>query len=125
MPVYENERNNVVALLYIKELALVDPEDATPIKTVCQFYQNKLNFVMEDTTLDVVFKEFKEGNKGHLAFVQRRLIDCEGGDASCVTIGLVTLEDVIEELIQVCTLHLLLPKSNIKGASWAGNEVVI
>lgn len=103
MPVYQNERNNIIALLFIKELALVDPEDATPLKTVCQFYQNKLNFVMEDTTLNVVFKEFKEGNKGHLAFVRRRLYDSEGSDASCVTIGLVTLEDVIEELIQVGT----------------------
>ncbi len=99
IPVYEGERSNIIALLFIKELALVDPEDATPLKTLCQFYQNQCNFVFEDTTLDVIFKEFKEGHKGHMAFVQR--VNCEGeGDPFYETVGLVTLEDVIEELIQ-------------------------
>lgn len=99
IPVYEGERSNIVALLFIKELALLDPEDATPLKTLCQFYQNHCNFVFEDTTLDVIFKEFKEGHKGHMAFVQR--VNCEGeGDPFYETVGLVTLEDVIEELIQ-------------------------
>ena len=56
--------------------------------------------MFEDTTLDVIFKEFKEGHKGHMAFVQR--VNCEGeGDPFYETVGLVTLEDVIEELIQV------------------------
>ena len=96
---FEGERSNIIALLFIKELALVDPEDATPLKTLCQFYQNQCNFVFEDTTLDVIFKEFKEGHKGHMAFVQR--VNCEGeGDPFYETVGLVTLEDVIEELIQ-------------------------
>lgn len=99
MPIYQEERNNIVGLLFIKELALVDPEDAIPLKTLCRFYQNKCNFVFEDTTLDIMFKEFKEGQKGHMAFVQR--VNCQGdGDPFYETIGLVTLEDIIEELIQ-------------------------
>lgn len=78
---------------------MIDPDDATPLKRLCQFYQNECNFVFEDTTLDVIFKEFKEGHKGHMAFVQR--VNCEGeGDPFYETVGLVTLEDVIEELIQ-------------------------
>jgi metal transporter CNNM len=99
IPVYEEERSNIIALLFIKELALVDPDDATPLKTLCRFYKNRCNFVFEDTTLDVIFNEFKEGHKGHMAFVQR--VNCEGeGDPFYETVGLVTLEDVIEELIQ-------------------------
>ena len=99
IPVYDGERSNIIALLFIKELALVDPEDATPLKTLCQFYQNACNFVFEDVTLDIIFKEFKEGHKGHMAFVQR--VNCEGeGDPFYETVGLCTLEDVIEELIQ-------------------------
>ncbi|XP_066905221.1 unextended protein isoform X3 [Halyomorpha halys] len=99
IPVYEGTRSNVVSMLYIKDLALVDPDDNTPLKTVCQFYQNTCYFVFEDTTLDILFKQFKEGIKGHMAFVQR--VNSEGeGDPFYETVGLITLEDVIEELIQ-------------------------
>lgn len=49
-------------MLYIKDLAFVDPDDNTPLKTLCQFYQNPCNFVFEDVTLDIMFKQFKEGN---------------------------------------------------------------
>lgn len=61
---YEGNRQNIVTMLYIKDLALVDPDDNTLLKTLCQFYQNPCYFVFEDTTLDVLFKQFKEGN-GH------------------------------------------------------------
>lgn len=99
IPVYEGDRKNIVTTLYIKDLAFVDPDDNTPLKTLCQFYQNPCNFVFEDVTLDVMFRDFKEGNKGHMAFVHR--VNNEGeGDPFYETIGLITLEDVIEELIQ-------------------------
>ncbi|KAJ2939879.1 hypothetical protein O0L34_g6579 [Tuta absoluta] len=99
IPVYEGERNNIVTVLFIKDLAFVDPDDNTPLRTLCQYYQNPCNFVFEDVTLDVMLRQFKEGHKGHMAFVQR--IDREGdGDPTYETVGLVTLEDVIEEMIQ-------------------------
>ncbi|CAB3262331.1 unnamed protein product [Arctia plantaginis] len=99
IPVYEGSRTNIVTVLFIKDLAFVDPDDNTPLRTLCQYYQNPCNFVFEDVTLDVIFKQFKEGHKGHMAFVHR--INNEGeGDPFYETIGLVTLEDVIEELIQ-------------------------
>ncbi|XP_047542193.1 unextended protein-like [Vanessa atalanta] len=99
IPVYEATRENIVTVLFIKDLAFVDPDDNTPLKTLCQYYQNPCNFVFEDVTLDVMFKQFKEGHKGHMAFVHR--INNEGeGDPFYETIGLVTLEDVIEEMIQ-------------------------
>ncbi|XP_060843585.1 unextended protein isoform X1 [Rhopalosiphum padi] len=99
IPVYEGNRQNIVTMLYIKDLALVDPDDNTLLKTLCQFYQNPCYFVFEDTTLDVLFKQFKEGIKGHMAFVHR--VNNEGeGDPFYETVGIITLEDVIEELIQ-------------------------
>ncbi|RLU26364.1 hypothetical protein DMN91_000158 [Ooceraea biroi] len=99
IPVYEGVRTNIMTMLYIKDLAFVDPDDNMPLKTLCQFYQNPCNFIFEDVTLDIMFKQFKEGHKGHMAFVQR--VNNEGeGDPFYEVIGLVTLEDVIEELIQ-------------------------
>ncbi|EDS29660.1 conserved hypothetical protein [Culex quinquefasciatus] len=38
IPVYENERNNIVTLLYIKDLAFVDPDDNTQLKTLCECF---------------------------------------------------------------------------------------
>ncbi|XP_055917082.1 unextended protein [Eupeodes corollae] len=99
IPVYEGHPKNIVTLLYIKDLAFVDTDDNTPLKTLCEFYQNPCHFVFEDVTLDIMFNQFKEGNKGHMAFVHR--VNNEGeGDPFYETIGLLTLEDVIEELIQ-------------------------
>lgn len=99
IPVYEGSRHNVQKLLLIKDLALIDPDDNTPLRTLCEFYQNYCYFVFEDTTLDVVFKQFKAGQHGHMAFVRR--VNNEGdGDPFYETIGLITLEDVIEEMIQ-------------------------
>ncbi|XP_028166421.1 metal transporter CNNM4-like [Ostrinia furnacalis] len=99
IPVYEGSRGNIVTVLFIKDLAFVDPDDNTPLRTLCQYYQNPCNFVFEDVTLDVMFRQFKDGHKGHMAFVHR--INNEGeGDPFYETIGLVTLEDVIEEMIQ-------------------------
>ncbi|XP_048003920.1 unextended protein-like [Leguminivora glycinivorella] len=99
IPVYEGHRGNIVTVLFIKDLAFVDPDDNTPLRTLAQYYQNPCNFVFEDVTLDVMFKQFKDGHKGHMAFVHR--INNEGeGDPFYETVGLVTLEDVIEEMIQ-------------------------
>ncbi|GIY09010.1 metal transporter CNNM2 [Caerostris darwini] len=98
IPVYDGDRNNVVALLNIKDLAFVDPEDNSPLKTVCEFYNHPINYVFEDETLDIMLNEFKKG-RSHMAFV--RHVNNEGdGDPFYEIIGVVTLEDVIEEILQ-------------------------
>lgn len=61
IPVFDEDRNNVVALLNIKDLAFVDPEDNSPLKTVCEFYNHPINYVFEDETLDIMLNEFKKG----------------------------------------------------------------
>ncbi|XP_040585520.1 metal transporter CNNM3 isoform X2 [Mesocricetus auratus] len=98
IPVYEEERSNIVDILYLKDLAFVDPEDCTPLSTITRFYNHPLHFVFNDTKLDAVLEEFKRG-KSHLAIVQR--VNNEGeGDPFYEVLGLVTLEDVIEEIIR-------------------------
>ena len=54
VPVFDGSRTNVVALLNIKDLALVDPDDGTPVKTLCKFYNHHVRTVFDDLTLDVM-----------------------------------------------------------------------
>lgn len=61
IPVYEEERTNINSILFVKDLAFVDPDDCMPLKTVCKFYQHPLNFVFSDITLDKLLDEFKTG----------------------------------------------------------------
>lgn len=60
IPIYDGERSNIVSLLFTKDMVFVDPDDKIPLKTLAQFYNNPCFYVFSDTTLDVVFKEFKE-----------------------------------------------------------------
>ncbi|XP_038641268.1 metal transporter CNNM2-like isoform X2 [Scyliorhinus canicula] len=98
IPVYEQEKSNIVDILYVKDLAFVDPDDCVPLKTITKFYSHPLHFVFYDTRLDTMLEEFKKG-KSHLAIVQK--VNSEGeGDPFYEVLGLVTLEDVIEEIIK-------------------------
>ncbi|CAB1438240.1 unnamed protein product [Pleuronectes platessa] len=98
VPIYEEEKSNIVEILYVKDLALVDPDDCTPMTTITKFYNHPLHFVFNDTKLDAMLEEFKKGNS-HMAIVQK--VNNEGeGDPFYEVLGLVTLEDVIEEIIK-------------------------
>lgn len=61
VPVYDRERDNIVAILNIKDLALLDPDDCTPLKAVCKFYNHPVLFVFDDHKLDNMLHDFKQG----------------------------------------------------------------
>lgn len=65
IPVYEGDKSNIVALLNIKDLALVDPDDKMPLKTVIKFFQHTLVFVFDDQKLDQMLQDFRKGNHGY------------------------------------------------------------
>lgn len=61
IPVYEDERTNIVDILFVKDLAFVDPDDCTTLKTITKFYNHPVHFVFHDTKLDSMLEEFKKG----------------------------------------------------------------
>ncbi|XP_051883770.1 metal transporter CNNM2-like isoform X4 [Pristis pectinata] len=98
IPVYENERSNIVDILFVKDLAFVDPDDGMPLAIMTKFYNHPLHCVFNDAKLDEVLEDFKKG-KSHLAIVQK--VNNEGeGDPFYEVLGIITLEDIIEELIK-------------------------
>ena len=99
IPVYKKEKNDVVYILFARDLMCLDTDNEMTVEELCKFYRNEPNFVYNDTNLTDMLNEFKAGDKGHMAIVQT--INNEGeGDPFHETVGLVTLEDIIEEMIQ-------------------------
>eukprot|EP01028_Stygiella_incarcerata_P002861 TRINITY_DN1546_c0_g1_i1.p1 TRINITY_DN1546_c0_g1~~TRINITY_DN1546_c0_g1_i1.p1 ORF type:complete len:422 (+),score=132.70 TRINITY_DN1546_c0_g1_i1:135-1400(+) len=87
IPVYSEDRQNVRGLLIVKTLIQLDPDDCTPIRSL------KLREVVRvrwNMPLDSMLNVFQEG-RSHLAVVI---------DATNRVLGVITLEDVLEELIQ-------------------------
>lgn len=92
IPVYSKNRKNIVGLLMVKDLALVNPYSEVTIKSLIVFYKHPIISVDEGHTLDIVFNYFREG-KSHMALVRDH--------KKKEIIGVVTMEDIIEEVLQV------------------------
>eukprot|EP01006_Ploeotia_vitrea_P024909 TRINITY_DN57721_c0_g1_i1.p1 TRINITY_DN57721_c0_g1~~TRINITY_DN57721_c0_g1_i1.p1 ORF type:complete len:543 (+),score=32.23 TRINITY_DN57721_c0_g1_i1:55-1683(+) len=98
VPVYEKDHDNIVGILFTKDLILVSSEDSVTVRNVLRHFRRDVEKVFEDTQLDTLLKYFKSG-RGHLAVVQRVCTD-RPGDPLYETAGIITLEDCIERLIQ-------------------------
>ncbi|KJH49245.1 hypothetical protein DICVIV_04625 [Dictyocaulus viviparus] len=130
IPVYANgDRNNVTDLLFVKtslnvmnnkdpnelyiakipcndlgsnkvieDLALLDPDDNFTVKTVCGYHRHHVKFVFNDTPLSILLEAFKKG-ENHLAMV-KKLVSDNDQDPSYELVGVVTLEDIVEEILQ-------------------------
>jgi len=88
VPVFKGDRNNIVGLLLVKHLLGVSTEKRIPIR---QIGLRPLPGVLSDKPLYDMLNEFQTG-KSHMATVT----DNSTGEL----VGIITLEDVIEELIQ-------------------------
>lgn len=88
IPVYKDDIDNIVGILYIKDLfaqLMKTPINDIDIKSMLRAPY----FVPENKNIDVLFKEL-QGTKNHMAI----LIDEYGGFS-----GIVTIEDLIEEVM--------------------------
>jgi len=106
IPVYsENASRNppsdpddIVGLLFTKDLILVDPEEATKVKNVVNFFSRTIHKVPSDQQLGQLLNNFKEGNT-HISMVVEVNTENPDIDPFYELKGIVTLEDVIEEIL--------------------------
>eukprot|EP00045_Choanoeca_perplexa_P003224 m.29294 g.29294 ORF g.29294 m.29294 type:complete len:708 (-) comp11936_c0_seq19:136-2259(-) len=98
IPVYSKTRDKIIGLLYVKDLAFIDPDDKTPLESVIKYYSHQLVEVYSHDKLDKLLELFKHG-RSHMVLVVEVNTD---GDTDPVreVVGIATLEDVIEEIIQ-------------------------
>ena len=104
IPIYDGERANVVAILLVKQLLLVDPDEALPIRSIIRrkkrSHKKKVVspvYVSQECNLLDLFNEFQVG-RSHMAIVVESLDRPEDG-AQRKLLGIVTLEDIMEEII--------------------------
>lgn len=99
IPVYETKPDNIIGLLHVKDFTLLDPDDNMPVKAILEFYNHKIIFCDSDRLIDEMFEEFRMGET-HLAFVTE-VIQQDDLDPYVLCVGIITLEDILEELVQM------------------------
>jgi ankyrin repeat/SOCS box protein 13/metal transporter CNNM len=104
IPVYEGDRKNIIGVFLTKRLIAIDPNQGISLRQLIDesvtadrkaFYQGLT--VDENMHMYELLNRFQTGTMSHMAFVTSKK-----NAATCAeeTIGIVTLEDVIEELLQ-------------------------
>ncbi|CAG8768263.1 4302_t:CDS:10, partial [Racocetra persica] len=88
IPIFGGSRQNIIGVLLTKSLIMYSPDDARSLKT---FPINTIPTVSAETPLFDILNTFQDG-RSHMAIVVK-------GEEN-KPIGIITLEDVLEELIQ-------------------------
>jgi len=85
-------------LLFVKDLIFIDPEDNTRVSDFVDIFSRGLHVVWPDDSLGDVLRELKSG-KSHMALVRDVNNEDESQDPFYEVKGIITLEDIIEEII--------------------------
>jgi len=97
IPIYEGNHHHITGMLFAKDLALLNPDHTFVIRNILPTLNRQLPRVFADTPLSDMLAEFKTGS-AHMALV--RTVNSEGpGDPVYENVGVVTLEDIFEEII--------------------------
>lgn len=89
LPVYSGEKSNIVGILYVKDL-IIEDDDIT-IKQTEEAFEDDYIVVRPDEMLDKVLAKILKQRR-HIAVVRNRKDQF---------LGVISLEDIIEEIIQV------------------------
>ena len=101
IPVYQNQRDSIVGLLFARDLILINPE-VTPQITIRQLSSIIVKTVLQidhATKLEPILSYFKKGHS-HMGIVTQVETVDEDKDPQLKVLGVVTLDDIIEELVQ-------------------------
>ncbi|CAF3806195.1 unnamed protein product [Rotaria magnacalcarata] len=100
IPVYENQRDNIIGLVNIRDFALLDTESGKfTVRSLMNFYNHRYGkVIMSDDSCYDVFNKLKK-EQYHMGVVVEHDNSSEK-DPKVKAVGIVTLEDIIEEMIQ-------------------------
>jgi len=90
----------VIGLLFVKDLILLNPEDEIPVQNIIDTFCHDLKYVDLSTSVKSVMDDFRHG-RSHLAIVRRQIAKKMNGECVYENIGIVTLEDIIENILRM------------------------
>jgi len=98
VPVYGKDKNDYIGLLYTKDLMLADPEDEMMLGDFIPIFHRKVETFFKETKLVDALNAFKKGGT-HMGLVRQANTEIDTNPRFEI-VGLVTLEDIMEEIIQ-------------------------
>ena len=99
IPVYENVRQNVTGVLMAKDLILFNPNKKMTIKQISSVLR-EIEFIDGSSTCEHVLTHFQKGYSHIAILVKPKTADQSPSfDPYLEQIGLVTLEDIVEEIL--------------------------
>ena len=99
IPICGKNDNDIIGVLVTKDLIFVDPEDAMPLEEFLKVFGRKVEVFFQEDTCGDALQRFK-GGAAHMGLVRRVNVEDVNQDPFYELIGIVTLEDVIEEILQ-------------------------
>ena len=87
-----------MGVVFAKDLVLVDPNDEIPVASILPFCSRALHLVPPHTNLEKIMSQM-QSTRSHLCFVSEERQARRNVAAVAACVGIVTMEDVIEELI--------------------------
>jgi len=94
------EGQQVIGLLFVKDLILLDPEDELPVRNIIDTFHHDLKHLDLDSDVKAIMHEFLHG-RSHLAVVRKKVAEKINGDLIYENVGIVTLEDIIENILKM------------------------
>ena len=82
----------------IQDLLLNDPADRVPLRAVMEYFKHSVLKCKLGDSLFEMFDKFRKGS--HMAFVYRNDADLNSQEKIIESVGILTMEDIIEELVQ-------------------------
>ncbi|CAF4395917.1 unnamed protein product, partial [Rotaria sp. Silwood2] len=100
IPVYSKERSNVIGIVKLRDFALITPEQYhLTVKHVLEFHSHVYGHAKATDSLYNLMQEFLKAH-WHIALVQEVRTEENQDEIVYVTVGIITLEDVFEEILQ-------------------------
>jgi metal transporter CNNM len=99
VPVYGKDKHDYSGLLYTKDLMLADPEDEMKLGDFIKIFRRKVECFSGHTKLVDALNAFKKGGT-HMGIVQQPDLQIHDESQSFEIVGVLTLEDIVEEIIQ-------------------------